>query len=89
MGDRTVAVNRPASEDDLLVLDEALLRDQLLAGTDYSLFEEASTSDTPFVREIWRAFLIAMLLFLIGEAILCLQPRRHATATAGNRQPAS
>ena len=47
----------------------------LLNGTQYSLFEDAGKTDS-LVKEIWKALLIAMLVFLITEALLCLQPRK-------------
>ncbi|MDG1358489.1 MAG: hypothetical protein P8P36_09875, partial [Akkermansiaceae bacterium] len=73
LGDRLVATNRPASEDEWLILDQNSLR-ALLEGTQYSLFEETGGSES-LVKEIWKALLIAMLVFLITEALLCLQPK--------------
>ncbi len=73
LGERTIAVNRPASESDPEKINPATL-DQILENTDYSLFEEKS-DDSSLVKEIWRAFLIAMILFLLAEAILCLQAK--------------
>ncbi|MEM7190526.1 MAG: hypothetical protein AAF439_13015 [Pseudomonadota bacterium] len=78
-GERTVAVNRPAEEDSL----EILTNDQLgvaLQDIDFSLLEESSSSSKDTLSSpAWRAFLIAMLVFLILEAILCLQPKRVET----------
>lgn len=88
-GERTVAVNRPAEEDSI----EMLSRDQLdsaLLDTGYSLLEDQNANNDPFFSEAWRAFLIAMLLFLITEAILCLQPRRARSAsTTPTPQPST
>ena len=89
LGERTVAVNRPVSEDSLEVLTSVDL-ETALADTDYSLLEEQdASSDSSLSRPIWRAFLIAMLLFLILEALLCLQPRRVDPNTAPSPQPTS
>lgn len=74
-GERLVAVNRPTNEDSLAQTGPADL-DLALADTDYRLFEESTATNDPLLQEAWRAFLIAMLLFLIVEAILCLQPKR-------------
>ena len=74
-GERTVAVNRPTEEDSL---EQTTTPDLALAldGTNFRLFEEDTSGNDQLIREAWRAFLIAMLLFLIAEAILCLQPKR-------------
>jgi hypothetical protein len=78
LGERTVAVNRPTGEDDVVVLDTARLQNELLEGTGARLFEESAASTSALVQEVWRAFLIAMLLFLLAEALLCLQPKKSA-----------
>ena len=68
-----VATNRPKSEDQWQILTKGNL-DTVLEGVPYKLFEDKGESES-LAREIWRAFLIAMLVFLITEAILCLQPK--------------
>ena len=73
LGERLVATNRPASEDEWLALDQNSIK-FILEGTKYSLFEENADSKS-LVKEIWKALLIAMLVFLITEAWLCLQPK--------------
>lgn len=73
-GERLLATNRPASEDEWLTLETDNMK-ALLNGTQYSLFEDAGKTDS-LVKEIWKALLIAMLVFLITEALLCLQPRK-------------
>ncbi len=73
LGDRVLAVNRPAEESSPeLVSEEALT--ELMADTPYSLFEEQNSKNS-LVQEAWRLFLIAVLFFLIAEALLCLQPK--------------
>jgi len=73
LGERTVAVNRPAAESSPNRIDEDALA-VLLKGLSYTLYvDEDSKSD--LVSEAWRAFLVAVLLFLLSEALLCLQPR--------------
>ncbi len=73
LGDRILATNRPPSEDQWQTISEKSLA-QLLEGVSYSLFEDQGESDS-LTREIWRAFLVAMLIFMIIEAILCLQKK--------------
>ena len=87
LGERVVAINRPGGEDSLDQLSSADL-DIILDGTGYRLFEESAASGDPLLREAWRTFLIAVLFFLIAEALLCLQPRRPV-ATAPTPQPAT
>lgn len=72
LGDRLLAVNRPAQEDNPDILTREAL-DQALEGTKYTLLDQLGQADDPSLsRDVWRAFLIAMLLLLISEAILCL-----------------
>ncbi len=77
LGERLVAVNRPTREDS----PEILTREQLdlaLDGTGYTLLDQAGQATDPSLsRDVWRAFLIAMLLLLISEAILCLPKKSH------------
>ncbi len=87
-GDRTVAVNRPPDEDSLEFLAPSDLQ-VVLEGTGYTLLEEAGASTDSFWREIWRTFLMAMLVFLIVEAVLCLQRRRPAPVSEPAAQPAT
>ena len=77
LGERLLAVNRPSTEDSL----EILTRDSLdiaLEGTGYTLLDQdGQTNDPSLSRDVWRAFLIAVLSFLIAEAILCLPKKSH------------
>ncbi len=71
-GERTLALNRPIEEDLPDRLEPAAL-DGLLEGTRFSLFEDPGASaEQSISRGIWRGFLIAMLCFLLAEALLCL-----------------
>ena len=89
LGERTMAVNRPAMEDSLEVLTNAEL-ETALTDTGYTLLEDKDASgDSSLSRPVWRAFLIAMLVFLILEALLCLQPKRVETSTAPSPQTPS
>ena len=89
LGERVIAVNRPAAENSpLRVNGEAL--DTLLEGTSYSLFESTKDDDN-LVSPVWWAFLITVLFFLLAEATLCLQPKLtgpHALSTS-KTSPAS
>ncbi|RYD23385.1 MAG: hypothetical protein EOP88_04340 [Verrucomicrobiaceae bacterium] len=77
LGERVIAVNRPAQEDNPEVLSRESL-DQALEGTGYTLLDQAGQgSDPSLSRDVWRGFLIAMLCLLISEAILCLPKKTH------------
>lgn len=73
LGERVIAVNRPAAENSPLRVNQEAL-DTLLEGTSYSLFE-SKKDDNNLVSPVWWAFLIAVLFFLLAEAILCLRPK--------------
>jgi hypothetical protein len=82
IGERVLAINRPVAEDIPDMIEMGAL-DPILEGTGYNLFEDKSASGRESVsRGIWRGFLIAMLFFLLSEALLCLPNRPvapHAT----------
>jgi hypothetical protein len=78
--DRLVAVNRPAAEDVARGLPDDRV-DGLFRGLALERITGTAGSADSLVQEIWRAFLIAMLLALIAEGLLCLpQPRSVRTA---------
>ena len=69
--DLLIAVNRPAAEDTAAVLGDGRV-DELFRGLSLArMAGRAGTTDS-LVQEIWRAFLIAMVLALLGEGLLCL-----------------
>ncbi len=72
--ERVVATNRPAEEDSWGQIDAPEL-DEILKGTNFSLFENTGSEDTSLTQQIWQAFLVAALAFLIIEAILCLNKK--------------
>lgn len=83
--DRLLAVNRPATEDDSRVLTESRLA-ELFRGLNFVRVDDQAGSLNSLIQEIWRVFLIIMLISLIVEAALCLPkiPRKmETTRTAG------
>ena len=86
-GERVVAVNRPAAEDAGRPLDDARI-DGLFAGLPLRRIEGVAGRDGSLVQEIWRAFLVATVLALIGEGLLGMPTRRRA-AVAGPRLEAA
>jgi hypothetical protein len=76
-GNRLLAVNRPASEDDPEIIDSDEAR-KLFGDLPVQTLEERRLETGQLQGEIWRVFVFAMLLFLVAEAILILPPRRPA-----------
>lgn len=70
-GERQIAISRPPAEDDWELLSEAAQR-EVLRDTGATFSTQSAEDDSTLAREVWQAFLLACLLFLIGEAILCL-----------------
>jgi hypothetical protein len=74
IGERVIATNRPAGEDEWVKIDDTQL-EQIFKDTNYSLFENSGNDDNSITQQIWQFFLIASLIFLIIEAILCLNKK--------------
>ena len=85
-GDQLLAINRPDIEDipGILTRDEL---DGLLDGISFSMFDQTGqVDDSGLSRDVWRAFLIAAMLFLIAEALLCL-PKKSPVVVLPTRSP--
>jgi hypothetical protein len=85
-GARLVAVNRPEAEDTARPLPDGRI-DELFRGLSFARVAGRAGSTDSLVQEIWRAFLIAMVLALIGEGLLSLPARRSRPQAAGLRPP--
>ena len=80
-GGRLLAVNRAEAEDQAPVLAEHRVT-ELFRGLDFSRVDDQAGSGSSLVQEIWRIFLIAMIVVLVVEAVLCLsRPVRPAGGT--------
>lgn len=88
INERVIATNRPAEEDSWALVDDPELA-EMLKGTNYSLFENSGSDDNSVTQQIWQAFLIAALLFLIIEAILCLNKKAIKLPKATTKATAS
>ena len=73
--DRLLAINRPLAEDTAPVMTEGKL-DEIFGTLDYTQITDEITDSSSLINEIWRAFLIIMIIALVIEAILCLPERR-------------
>ena len=89
LGERMLAINRPLEEDAPEILTREML-DTALDGTRYTLLDQAGQAGDPSLsRDVWRGFLIAMLFFLISEALLCLPKKEALNLKTEIRNPKS
>ena len=49
---------------------------QALGSLDYTIINDKVDDSSSLVNEIWRMFLIIMVIALLVEAVLCLPERR-------------
>lgn len=81
-GDRLLAVNRPASEDAIALVADGRVNG-LFRGLDFTRVDDQAGSLNALIQEIWRVFLVMMLISLVLEAALCLpKVARPVGATA-------
>ena len=78
-GDKLVALNRPPGEDSTQVLTRTSV-EELFAGLDFRYLEDKLDSGKSLTSEVWRTFLIAMALALLGEALLCMPAKKEKVA---------
>jgi len=76
-GDRLLALNRSMGEDATLVLSTEQT-ERLFEGLDWVRLDSQADQSSSLVNEIWRLFLIVMLIALLAEAFLCLPKMRPA-----------
>jgi len=84
-GERLVAVNRPAAEDAAPIVADTLV-DGLFSGLSFARIAGEAGGTARLVQEIWRGFLVAVILALIGEGLLCL-PSGPPTAGSSAGSP--
>ena len=78
---KLIALNRPLAEDGTVILDATMVGN-VLGGIDYQRFDDSTDNSNPLASEIWRAFLIVMIVALVLEALLCLPPENVRPADA-------
>lgn len=79
--ERLMAINRPTVEDTSGVLSEEKLK-EALGSMDYTIISDKVDDRSSLTDEIWRMFLIIMVIALLVEAVLCLPERRPAPEVA-------
>ena len=73
------ALNRPLTEDAVEVLSDGTL-EQVLNGLNYTRIDDKAGSSMALASEIWRTFLILMIVALMAEALLCVPEKVVRTA---------
>ena len=74
-------MNRPTTEDGAKILLDARVA-ELFRGLSFVRVDDQAGSVNSLIQEIWRVFLVAMLVSLVLEAALCLSKvARAAGAT--------
>ena len=76
------ALNRSSSEDAEAILPEASIN-KLFADLDFDRVDDQAGSNVSLIQEVWRLFLVLMLLALMLEAVLCIPRRISASAIRG------
>jgi hypothetical protein len=76
-GDKLLALNRSPSEDRADVLADDRVA-ELFKGLDFARVDDRAGSLIGLIQEIWRPFLVAMIVSLLVEAGLCLPRVRRA-----------
>ena len=70
-----VALNLPKDEFTITQLDPNEIKKSLLPDAPVTFFEQKAQNNSSLLQEIWRPFLLAMLLFLLIEAALTLNKK--------------
>ena len=70
-GERLLAVNRASGEASAPVLADQRVAD-LFRGLDFARVDDKAGSLGSLIQEIWRLFLVAMMVAMVAEAALCL-----------------
>ena len=81
-GDALFAINRPAEEDQLERVEDAKL-ETLFEGLQLTRVNDSAGSLNGIIREVWRTFLILMIVAMLLEAALCI-PRKRIQKPSGN-----
>jgi hypothetical protein len=80
-GERLLALNRAHAEDQAAVLADGRVS-ELFHGLDFARVDDKAGNLAALIQEIWRLFLVAMIIALIVEAALCLPRKAVAIAPA-------
>lgn len=79
--ERLLALNRTSAEDQAAVLPDGRVA-ELFQGLDFARVDDKAGNLAALIQEIWRLFLVAMIIALIVEAALCLPKQVTQVAPA-------
>jgi hypothetical protein len=81
--DTRYALNRPLSEDSTQTVNTETI-DSLFHGLDFTRLNDSAGSTASLASEVWRMFLVVMIVALLAEALLSL-PERRAPVTVSDK----
>ncbi len=70
-GDKLISINRAISEDQTSTVDDTQLY-ELFQGLSFTKVESIAGKAGSIVREVWRVFLVLMIIAMILEAAMCI-----------------
>jgi hypothetical protein len=87
-GERLLAVNRSPAEDQAAVLADDRVAD-LFKGLDFTRVDDRAGSLAGLIEEVWRPFLVVMLIAMLVEAALCMPRRAQESRNEAARRAAA
>jgi hypothetical protein len=84
-GERLLAVNRAASEDQAAVLGDDRVA-ELFKGLNFDRIDDRAGGLAGLIQEVWRPFLVAMMVALLVEAGLCMPRRAQSDMACRERE---
>lgn len=84
-GDKLLAVNRSVAEDQAPVLADDRVT-ELFKGLNFTRVDDRAGGMAGLIQEIWRPFLLAMMVSLLVEAGLCM-PRKSSQRDGAGTSP--
>ncbi|MGZ3395267.1 MAG: BatA domain-containing protein, partial [Isosphaeraceae bacterium] len=79
--ERLLAVSRAPAEDLAPVLADGRVAG-LFRGLDLTRIDDRAGNLSALIQEIWRLFMVAMMVAMVVEAALCLPRRRRPGGTS-------
>ncbi|MDA7873562.1 BatA domain-containing protein [Rhodopirellula sp.] len=79
---KLLAINRSEGEDASTIVPEERV-EMLFANLDFDRVNQTADNDSSLIQEVWRLFLILVLVALIGEAFLCIPKRVTVAVVSG------
>ena len=84
--ERLIALNRPVIEDDVARVDQPKLN-EILEGIDITVINDQAGSASALASEVWRYLVIAMIIALLAEGLLCMPERSKEAESSRAKFP--